>query len=109
MEEPILKIECNITVTTNYLSSGILSVSPSALRTYVTTLISFQLTVTHAVRHETLAQSRPRGDLHPDVEAHKITEVSHRSYGPIRLESGHQQAREDHGTAYLAMIQHHSC
>ncbi|TFK96927.1 hypothetical protein BDV98DRAFT_575421 [Pterulicium gracile] len=25
MEEPILKIECNITVTTNYLSSGILS------------------------------------------------------------------------------------
>jgi len=81
--EQILKVECNISATTNFMLSGILSVSdPSFYGLHI-------LTLTPVSRHENrekFTYSRPDSNLQSKVKALPTSIIPDSPYGPLFME-----------------------
>lgn len=94
--EQVLKIECNINITTNYMVPGILNVRRVVLYALELMILPPYI-VFRPKAGEELAQSRPRSCVLTKITANKIAYLSHSTYGTLRMESGYWQEGKDNG------------
>lgn len=96
--EQVLKIECNISITTNYMLSGVVSVR--IVFGFLCILVrtgSFFYTVPRSKIGEKLPQPWPTSCLLPKITNVKASQLSYCSHGPFCLESRYWQEGQDHG------------
>lgn len=83
--ENVLKIECNISGTTNFMQSGIMEVSQVLPHLYAYLNNKSCLPVSRSKSLQAVADAEPRSRIQPKLPPRTSPNLPHSSHGPFRM------------------------
>lgn len=105
--ESVLKIECNINITTNYMATGIMNVrhpTPPHPCLLALGLTNGFCAVTRSESRKALTLPWTASHLHPEITNDTAPQLPHSTHGTVRMEARYHEKGQNHGASLLPSL-----